>query len=411
MIFTIFAIFASSSAWASPAADFLADLDLFTARSLTIRSERQQLSSDASASLSRLLQVTPRVSVGVGRAMNKESIPIPYEAYYNYWRASADWNLFRGGGDYFAWRAAKANERAQEFQVQSQELKTEFEGARIIFRRLYLNDVVGAQNELLKLKEETIRIGRSRYEQGKIPLQDVTKMEVDLSQQQNVVRQAQIDLAENESNYRAFFVEELKTRSWPFEKSQKIAVTDAEGKSFDQLRLEARAISLHEASKSAWTRHLPSLDFNLSFREYPLAGPGNSTWAGTLELSLPIWSRGEIAADAAQAGAASLRAENEAANQARQDELRRKFVREKVALSQKNLEEASRNLEKSDRLYRDMLRSFQLGRLSTNDLFIEQDRKIRALISFSESRLAFHESLIESCALWGSNARNCLSVQ
>jgi outer membrane protein TolC len=399
----------------SPAADFFADLDLFKQRSLVIRSDRGDADAARAASLSRLLQITPKISAGVGREWSTVTgvpnppVVSPYDTRDWYWRASADWNLFRSGGDLLAWRAAKNNEHSQELGVVSAESKTEVDGAAVVFRRLFLRDGEGAQEELLKLKQETLRIGRDRYKQGKIPLQDVVKMEVDLSQQQNVVRQSEIDVAENEANYRSFFVDELKTRDWPFDASKDLPQSAGDDKSFEQRRLRERADSLDLSWKSSITKHAPSLDLSLSFKQYPLesASP-DKQWGATLELSIPIWSRWELRAASAAAYATALRADDEANQNARDEELRREFLKKKVLLARQNLLEARANLDRADRLYRDMVRSFQLGRLSTNDLFLEQDRKIRTILGYTQARLDFHTSLMEACALRGMSAAECL---
>jgi outer membrane protein TolC len=405
-MFVSFVLTVAASA-AAPG-DFLADLELFKARSLAVRSDRQAFDAARSASLSRLLQFTPKASVAAGREWDRLDAPTATassDTHFWYWRAGIDWNLFRGGGDYLAWRAAKNAEDSSRFEVKNQELKTELDGANVIFRRLFLRDAQGAQVELLKLKQETLRIGRDRYRQGKIPLQDVLKLEVDLSQQQNVVRQSEVDLAENEAAYRSFFVDDLKTNAWPLEGK----ATDAApaGVSFEQQRLRARADSLDLTWRSSVTRHVPSLDFALSYKKYPLEGPASALWSGTLELSLPIWTRYETASENAQAYAAAVRAEGEATQNARDEDLRREFLRKKVSLSRASLEEARSNLDRADRLYRDMLRSFQLGRLSTNDLFQEQNRKIRAIQSLAQSRLDYHSSVMEACSLRGLAAVDC----
>jgi outer membrane protein TolC len=216
----------ASPAEAAPA-DLLADLELFRQRSLVLRSEREKLDAEGTTKLSRLLQITPSVSAGIGKAETRASSDLTgkSKSIYDYWRLSAEWNLFRGFSDYHAWRAAQKSENAQGYQVRSEELRVELEGAKVIFNRLYLLDALTAQRELLKLKQETIRIGKDRYGQGKIPLQDVTKMEVDLSQQENSVRLAEISLAENEAAYKAFFVDDLRTKTWPLAESQSLAIS------------------------------------------------------------------------------------------------------------------------------------------------------------------------------------------
>lgn len=404
----------SPVAQAAPAASetrqqFLADLDLFRQKALSLTAERAKLDADGTTTLSRLLQITPSVTGAIGKTETRINNDLTGrgKSIHDYWRLSGNWNLFRGLGDYHAWQAARNSESAQGFQVRSEELRIELEGAKVIFNRLHLRDVKAAQDELLKLKQETLRLGRSRYSQGKIPLQDVTKMEVDLSQQANVVRQAEIELAQNEVAYKAFFVDGLKTQDWPLTEAQGLALSEGTG-SFALKRLHARASSFEHSWKSGRSRHLPSLDLSLSYQELPFRRPNTKTWSGTLELSIPLWSRFEISAAAAQSYAGFVEAESAAAAAEREDSLRREFVKKKTTLSYAAIREARLNLEKSDRLYRDMLRSFQLGRLSTNDLFLEQNRKIDSLLSYTRSRLSFHESLMDACALWGLDARSCL---
>lgn len=387
--------------------DLLADLEQFRQKSLTLRSEVQRLDAASTLTLSRYLAWTPALNLSAGKT--RTELNSVRTTDYDYLRGSVEMNLLRGGSDFFALRSAREAEKAQNLQVQNSELSVELQGARLIFRRLHLLDMFSIQLELLKLKQEALQIGRSRYEQGKIPLQEVTKMEVDLSQQQNVVRQAEIETAANDTAYRSLFVDSLQTREWPLAEGQILALTGGEG-SLDTKRLTHLAASSEASWKSVRSLHLPSLDFSLTYDKFPLKTRVNDTWTGTLALSFPLWSRLETAASSARAHSDFVAAENTAAAAAREEELRREFLRKKISLSQANLLEARHNREKSDRLYNDMLRTFQLGRLSTNDLFQEQNRKILSQISYTQSRLNYHESVAEACSLWGLALRDCLKL-
>jgi outer membrane protein TolC len=87
---------------------------------------------------------------------------------------------------------------------------------------------------------------------------------------------------------------------------------------------------------------------------------------------------------------------------------RSQFLKEKVDLARQNLIESKKNLDKAKRLYQDILKSFRLGRISTNDLFIEQNRLLDSENDLALSQLSFHQSLMESCALAGTEASGCL---
>ena len=384
---------------------FLSDLESFRANSLTLKPEIERETASSARAFSRAMAFTPGVNLAAGREESK--LNGQETSNYGYWRASAVWNLFRSGGDFFAWRAAKLTEESQGYRVQDEKLQVELVGAHAIFEQLYFRDAVGAQRELLKLKEEAVRIATDRYKQGKSPLQDVAKLEVDLAQQRIRVRSAELEQFKNEMEIKSLFVDSLQTRDWPFLEGQQMSWESGSG-ALSTKRLAARA----EAAKNSWrgvrTQHLPRVDLNFNYREYPLKTRSNDTWSGVLELTIPLWSRFETSAASAEAFAEYIASEDDGLLAARAESAKRDYLRRKVEIGQANVAEAKRNLEKANRLYEDMLRSFRLGRLSANDLFLEQDRKITNVLSYSQSRLAFHDGLMEACALWGLEARDCL---
>ena len=55
-----------------------------------------------------------------------------------------------------------------------------------------------------------------------------------------------------------------------------------------------------------------------------------------------------------------------------------------------------------------MLKSFRFGRMSMNELLIEQNRLIESQLNLSQSQLDFHKILVEGCAIAGLRAQNCL---
>ena len=63
----------------------------------------------------------------------------------------------------------------------------------------------------------------------------------------------------------------------------------------------------------------------------------------------------------------------------------------------------------SKKLYDDYVRSFKMGRISTNDLFIEQTRLISSELLMAESQLEFHQTITSLCVLQGDNLNTCLA--
>ena len=388
--------------------DFFRDLEAFKASSLTIRTEAQRLEAASARALSRNLHWTPELSLSAGKTRQRlQTADVTGSAFAvlqdaDYLQATANWNLFRGGAGAQSARLAR---EAQGAAVENETLTVENQAAKLLFGRLYLREALSAQAQLLRLQEEAVRIGRDRYRQGKIPLEEVTKLEVDLAQGRNDLRQAEIEVGENLVGLRALFVEEFRTQEWPFSTTQTLNLGDVQSPVVKSLKLQSEAAE--RATQAARALHWPSLDLTFQYQRYPLRDLENNTWSGALSLSLPIWTRFETQAAVAESYARATEAGNLAAAREKEEALRRDFLRKKIALSAENLEEARKNSERSEGLYRTMLRSFQLGRLSANDLLIEQNRRISTILKLAMSRRAFHESLVDACVLWGSPARAC----
>ena len=393
---------------------FLHDLDAFKARSPAIRTQAAVLNAAAYRALSRSLYWTPEVNFTASRnerraQANVSTQDLSYRASTfqssDLLAVNGQLNLFRGFADMKNAGAARLQKESAELQLENSNLSVELEGARLIFSSLYLKEALDAQKEQLRLREEALRIGRERYKQGKIPLQEVTTVEVDLADLRTKLRQAELAVQENLVNLKNLFVDTFATKDWPFAVGQRLDLGDQASPLLRSLRLDEE--SAKKSEQATRLLHLPSIDLNLNYQMYPVRTLENRELLGSLSFTLPLWSRFETVAATAQASAATADAKAKADTREREEGLRREFLRKKVALSVANVEEAEKNVQRSETLYQAMLRSFQLGRISANDLQIEQERRIRVLLSLAESKQSFHESLMEACAIWGNQARKC----
>jgi outer membrane protein TolC len=316
--------------------------------------------------------------------------------------------LFRSGADLYSFRSALAQERANELGKLSESLKLERQAANVIFKFLYLSDAQVAQKKQLSLKEVGLDIARSRYSQGKISLQELQKIEVDLSQQRNLWRNAQMEFAENRVELLAFFSDSLSTKVWPLEPGQTLALGEVTELSPETQSLLETVKAKEFAWKSSRLLHLPSLDLTYEYREQPLHGRRDKIFEAGIAITIPIWSRYGVAADAAEYYAEYLGAEKSVFIQKERNLAEQNFYRTKLQLSRENLLEARGNLARAEKLYADMLNSFRLGRISANDLFLEQNRLIESELNFSQSQMAFHATAMDVCALSGKSAAVCL---
>ena len=383
--------------------DFLADLESFRQKSLQLKSEGIRLQSAKDLSFSKGLFWTPSLSATVGKSKSKTNGAL--DPGSDYWRVSSGLNLFRGGSDVYNWKSANLAETAQEFQIQNEEIKLEQKAADLIFKQLYFSENSKAQTELKGLKEKAFQIATDRYKEGKISKEELLKIQVELSLQKNRLRSALLDEKENLSSIKSLFIDEIKTNSWPFtEETKKPAITHAS----KQLQLlELSAASLEQKWKATKGLYWPSLDLSLAYQQAPRWTNSNRVWSGSLEMTIPLWSRYETAALSSQAYAAYQSAKNTYTETERQENLRNDFLMAKVISQEASLREAKENLKNSDQLYQDMERAFKMGRLSANDLFLEQNRFIESRLNYYQSMLAFHQAQLENCGILGLHAAEC----
>jgi len=384
---------------------FFQDLENFQKQSLSLQTEKQNLEATSANLLSRRLFWTPKLSLSAVKTRSELNGTATTDT--DYAEAAARLNLFRGGSDWDKMQGASAAQKAQELQVLNESLRVEISASDLIFKSLYLAETRRIQEGLFKLKEETLKIAKDRYQQGKLPLQEVTKSEVDLIQQKNRVRQAHLEWLENKSQITSSFVADIQTKAWPFTENlqPKIGNTQKfpliEQKYWQSRRQE-------ELYQSARGGHWPSLYLTVQYQQFPLRERTDKQVVGLLQLTIPIWSQYETSAEIASNYAQYIGALNEYKSTEQTLKQKSLLLKEKIEIAKSNLAEAKKNLDKSKGLYLDVLRSFRLGRISTNDLLIEQNRLFDSENSLALSQLSFHQTLIETCALAGISSAACL---
>ncbi len=411
ILFFSFSIFASTDKTNNDQGSFFEDLEQFQKTDLDLKTSQAQVAYKQDSLLAKKLSWTPDLNLGLGQKkqrINNESLDD-----VTYWQAQSTVNLLRGGKDWADYKSSSAQLEAQKISNLNSQLQSELDAANLIYRNLYLQQTLKTQENFLKIKLESLNIVQERYAQGKVPQQEVHKVEVDLSQQKNKVRIAQIEIEENIAAIQSRFVQTIKTKQWPFNDQvslksfkENISPTVAEKK----LLFEASDWNLTSSKAQYW----PSLDLSLTYFESPIKNTNKDNtvtgeWTGLLTLSLPLWSRYETAATVSSARTAKTIADNDFSKSKKQNEQQFSFLQKKLNLSRENLTEAEKNLSLSKKLYDDYVRSFKMGRISTNDLFIEQTRLISSELLMAESQLEFHQTITSLCVLQGDNLNTCLA--
>lgn len=387
---------------------FIQDIEKIRRASLQLNTETARVRSAAAQSLAASLFWTPVLSATAGR--DTQEIKEPAQKNESqYWGASASWNFSTGGGQINALKAARLSSKAHNLQLTNETLRTEQQAANLIFQVLRHNDQLAAQKELLSLKEESHRILKERFRQGKAPLQEVEKSEIDLSQQTQQLDRLELETIRIQAAIRSLFVDSLQTKKWPFDQRIKIPnLTTAPSVELESLRL------ISEASEHTWkasrSLHLPTLGASMGYNSrQPVPSSGwTDEYYLRLEVTIPIWSRMEVTAQSLNAKTESIATQNSYEIARRSERENRTYLQKKLEMSQKTLSESQKNIEKASRVYKALLRNFRMGRLSTYELFDEQSRVIESRKIHSENLFSFHQAVVEVCNTNGQTLAECL---
>ena len=411
MIFLLFSTFVMAQTPTATNSPFFNDLENFKNKSLSLRTEQQNLEASSDLLLSRKLFWTPKLNISANKNKTQVNSVSTLENNYliqgDYLEADLSWNLFRGGADYHLLKDAQAEEKAQNLQVLTEALRVEINAADLIFKSVYLEETLRIQEQLLKLKEDALKIANDRFHQGQLPLQEVTKSDVDLNLQKNKLRTAKLNTLENKSQISSLFIKDIQTIEWPFAEN-----TNPKLPAQPQIPLIEQKYWFSQSRENLWQsskgEHWPSLDFQIQYQESPINSRTDKQFVGLLTLSLPIWNQYDTSAKVSAAYAQYVSALNDYKETEQTLKEKSIFQKEKIETARLNLSEAKKNLEISKKLYQDVLRGFRLGRISTNDLLLEQNRLLDSEDALTQSQLNFHQSLIETCALAGLMSSECL---
>ena len=395
----------SMMAHAQNATPFFADLENFRKQSLSLQTEQQNLEAASASYLSSQFFWTPRLSLSANQTRTRLNAGATSDQ--NTLVADATLNLYRAGSDWNTLESRKSAKLAQQLQLENESLRVELRAADFIFKSIYLIQSKKIQDDLLKLKEDALRILNDRFHQGQLPLQEVRKSEVDLVQQRNRARQAALDSLENESEIHSAFVSEIQTKSWPFQEN-----TTPKLQSAPRVPSVEQKYWFSQAQEQSWKAakggHWPTIDLSVEYQQSPIKDRDSSQWVGILQLTLPIWSQYETSAKIASAYAQYVSSQNDFKETQEHTKYKYEFLKQKIEVARTNLIEAKANVEKAKELYQSILKSFRMARLSTNDLLIEQNRLLDSQTALLLSQLSFHQTLIETCALVGLPSSTCL---
>ena len=259
-------------------------------------------------------------------------------------------------------------------------------------------------SRLIDMKTRALELSRKRYERGSLSREDHQKVELDVSNARGELLVAQQDFNLLMARVRAYGIETLPS-TYPWENDltiSKIKELEAMRTEIDDLP-QFRSVNyaleaFTHRSRAALGDLFGNLRLDFSRNMYQFPGESdNYEWRTALVYTLPLFEgftqKTELERTAALRNAYEVKQQFEK-NLASQTQAAQG---ENLKVSWKNWMERREALKVSTKLYKGSLNQFNQGKLSVNELLVDQDRLLRTEQIANSTIHQLHKSVLSFC--------------
>jgi outer membrane protein TolC len=340
-------------------------------------------------------------------------------------------NLYRFGGDRAVVDAAQAradqaeNERTEAFDAAEADAADALISLIAAYKERDIADAV------LKSRLANLDMAKRLYQKGLRPAQDVEKVQIDAANEQETLREAELQLANAQARVVELAGEELTLKpEWPWAERFRADAAAAAGSApaagaaaititaqapdptarADRRALSDRIKALDADAKESRAQGLPTLDLDLGYdrvRDDELRATAGQ-WSGALVLTVPLFDR--FASSTAQRDQLRQKAIAELDLAVKDRALRNEWdtARTSFASALASVTAREQTLALARGLYDRSLKSFQSGVLSANELSQDQDRLLESELNALRGWTSAHRSFVKLCRARGLRLEPCL---
>ena len=392
--------------------DFQQTIELITQQDPQFLAQSEKLQAQETQSLSSSLSLLPTISASYTREKSYNTEATGYGSSLLFTA-----NLFKGGKDYFYLRSQYRLLDSEEKTLSDKQLVAQQKAIELTVSYLLSQKKYQIVYDLLQVQEKSLGVAKKRYDRGIIPLQELEKAQVDVFNSEARLTNAKIEKETFQKQVQSYLGQNQLKTEWPFTKQllsgKKTPIKNKNVLRTDIASLEAYVESLEKSYQSQYGSFVPQVD--LSYRMTNAAsesGYFNSRGVEDKVLALNFtWTLWNGYKDRAQL-AYSRYLKEEA--KYRLTDLKRNFgasIETKKLNYQTSLDSLSRRLktlEISRKIYRQSVRRFQEGKLSVNDLELDQNRYLETEILAQEGEAQVHLALSQLCYEYGTSVFTCL---
>ena len=333
--------------------------------------------------------------------------------------ATSKYNLFHWGADFANLSAASADIDMQVLALESSRLSVEDQAITALVAQVQALQEIKINQEIVDIQTNLYKIAHERFKSGYLAVQEVNKISVDLENAIASLSNVQLEEASTRSQLENLLGSSDVELEWPWKMRMKQSETKIENEKWDanalpdwqaaHRHLEAEEARLHKTQRLL----LPSLDANFSYGLYkgldtigasPTWTPG---WTAALGITFPFFDN-LITYSNMKAQIYNEKIADIALTQKERD-VKAAWDSSRVSfqISLKAANGREKTLDTSRQLYQDSLKRFQAGRISANDLVIDQRRLLDSELFAVQGWAYAHLQFPKLCHSLGKRLEDC----
>lgn len=381
-------------------------------QSPTFKNQQEKVSAQESERLSKVMSFLPSLSASYGKDHSYNS---DLDSYSSSIALSA--NLFKGGSDFSSASSSFSLLESERKQLSQTEIESQANALNLLVNYILSSKKVSIVNELLSIQKNSLDISQKRYARGLIPKQEMEKAEVDVYNSEARLMNAQMELETYKKQVESYLSQEKVKIDWPYTKGlldgrTRPKIQESNSRK-DLETLKSYVSSMESVHNSRYGAFVPQVDLgyrlvNSSVESGFFADSGVEDKILSINFTWTLFNGFRDRAALAQSRYYLEESRNRLIDLEREVSASRKTKGIVFNTALESLRKRLKTLELSRRIYRQSVRRFQEGKLSFNDLEIDQNRYLETELLAQEGEAQVHRTLADYCSEYGLSILSCL---
>ncbi|MCK5073909.1 MAG: TolC family protein [Bacteriovoracaceae bacterium] len=392
--------------------DFKDALDEILKRDTTIPPADEASNAARIQGLSKKLNFLPSVSVGHYRTKTYRM-----ESETDNFSLKGKVNIFRFGADVASMQAADANFTASTWNIDEAVLTAEAKAVNVLLDNIEKFLRLEILEKMVAVKRSSLETTRLRYRKGLVASQEVQKIQVDLNNANARLRNMEVSYETSRANLIAILGHDDIEHAWPWksflgEKKYVNIIKDdfVISSRPDYKKAHAIVQSNEYKVKEIKRSFFPKIDFSYSYDFMDNRSMKAYERTAMLSITMPLFDNLSNYSSYRLQRASLVRSRYDLERIKRDVQTGWNLKRKVFGRIYETVISRDSTLKLSRKLYQDNFNRFQKGRITVNDLFVDQNRLLDSENLSVEGWGSIHRAFINLCHAKGMRINHCMGV-